>query len=52
MGAAPHHATVGVPADSGSAALGYLESLPTMDGGALPPRADAPRTVVLFFASW
>lgn len=33
-------------------ALAYLETLPDMRGRALPPRAGAPRTVVMFFASW
>ncbi len=32
--------------------LALLESLPAIDGTALPPRADSPRTLVMFFASW
>jgi len=35
-----------------AAELALLESLPAMDGASLPPRADSPRTVVMFFASW
>ena len=33
-------------------ALAHLEALPDLSGDALPARADAPRTVVMFFASW
>ncbi len=32
--------------------LVLLESRHAMDGSALPPRADSPRTLVMFFASW
>ena len=44
--------TTPAPAAGPSAALAHLEQLRDVRGEPLPPRADAPRTVVMFFASW
>ena len=40
------------PARAPDPELALVESNLAIDGSALPPRADSPRTLVMFFASW